>query len=68
LLLAIEQHERWGARGWLARSQLACAQLLAARQDPGRAAALAARAADTARELGLRDTAQAAFALRDALV
>jgi hypothetical protein len=68
LQLAIEQHERWGARGWLARSQLAYAQLLAARQDPDRAAALAAEAAETAHELGLRDTARAAFVLRGALV
>jgi hypothetical protein len=66
LQLAIRQHKRWGARGWLARSQLAYAQLVAAGQGPDRAAALAAQAADTAHELGLRDTAQAAFAMRGA--
>lgn len=58
--LALARNEAFGARPWIARTQLGYAEMLYARSETARAADLASRALSTAEELGMRPLAQQA--------
>jgi DNA-binding SARP family transcriptional activator len=56
---AHEQHERLGATGWLARTQLGWARFVLEAAEPDRALALLARAREGAEEMGVADVVTA---------